>query len=328
MSDFFAALTDRVAHIPGVEQVGLIDALPMGRNRAWTFRLPEQATDEDDFVTFFPHIVDPGYVPAMRIPLVAGRNFTRDDTGESQLVVLMNETGARRVFGSAEAAIGRRIRQWQPEDWEVVGVVRDVRHVSPEEGPGIQVYMAMTQMYDFRTMDMVVRSDRTAEQIAGVVAAAIREVDSSMPNREFWTVRSTVDRAVSARRFTLGILAAYGAAALLLAGLGIYGVLGHSVAERTPEIGIRMALGASAGAVVGSVLGRTLGLTVLGIVAGAVTSLAGARLLESFLYGVSATDPVTFGGMAVVLLVVAAAAGALPAARAARLNGVRALRAE
>lgn len=327
-SDFFAALTDRVAQVSGVDRVGLIDALPLGRNRTWVFRLPGQADDDENYTPFFPHIVDPGYLPAMRIPLVAGRNFTRDDTGESQLVVLINETGARRVFGGAEEAVGRWIRQWQPENWQVVGVVRDTRHVSPEEGSGIQVYMPMTQMGDYRTMDMVVRSRRSTDQIAGAVASALREIDPSMPTREFWTVQSTVDRAVSARRFTLGILTAYGLAALLLAGLGIYGVLAQSVAERTPEIGIRMALGASAPEVVRGILARTLVLAVGGIVIGAGLSAWAGGLMGSLLYGVSATDPVTFVAMALILLAVAGLAGTLPARRAARTRGLQALRAE
>jgi ABC-type antimicrobial peptide transport system permease subunit len=262
----------------------------------------------------------------MRVPLVSGRNFTRDDTGDTQPVVLVNESGARRLFG-AEEALGRGLR-FSGREWEVVGVVADVRHVSPEAGPGVQVYMPMTQLWDFNTVDMVVRSPRPTEQVVGAVASALREMDSSMPTREFWTVRSTVDRALSARRFTLGILTAYGLAALLLAGLGIYGVLAQSVAERTPEIGIRMALGASAAEVVRSVLGRTMGLSLVGIGVGVALSVWATRLVGSLLYGVSATDPATFVGMALVILLVAAAAGALPAARAARTRGLRALRAE
>jgi len=209
-----------------------------------------------------------------------------------------------------------------------VGIVRDVRHVSPEAGSGVQVYMPMTQMGDFRTMDMIVRSGRPTDRIAQSVAAALRELDAAMPTREFWTVRSIVDRAVSARRFTLGILTAYGAAALLLAALGIYGVLAQSVAERKPEIAIRMALGASAPGVVRGILGHTLVLAGIGIGAGALVSLGGARLVASLLYGVGATDPVTFIGMATVLLLVAAGAGTLPAVRAARTRGLQALRAE
>jgi ABC-type antimicrobial peptide transport system permease subunit len=147
-----------------------------------------------------------------------------------------------------------------------------------------------------------------------------------MPTDELWTVRSSVNRAVSARRFTLLVLGAFGAAALLLATLGIYGVLAHSVAERTPEIGIRMALGASAAGVVSSVLGRMLLLTVVGVTAGVGLSLMATRLLMSQLYGVSATDPMTLVMMAVLLLAVAAAAGAVPATRAVHTQALIALR--
>jgi ABC-type antimicrobial peptide transport system permease subunit len=150
------------------------------------------------------------------------------------------------------------------------------------------------------------------------VAEALREIDPAMPVGETWTVDSTVDRALSARRFMLGVLGAFGIAALLLAVLGVYGVLSHSVAERETEMGIRMALGASGPTVVRSVLGRTVALAGLGVVAGAVLSLIATRLLASLLYGVSPTDPITFVGMALVLLAAAALAGAVPAVRAAR----------
>lgn len=326
-STHFAALADRVSQVPGVEGVGLIDALPLGRNRNWILRVVGVPESDESGVGFFPHIVDAGYLPAMRIPLTSGRNFTSHDTGETRPVVLMNESGARQVFEGQEP-LGRFIRLWQDEPWEVVGIVQDVRHVSPEEGPGVQVYMPMTQMGDYRTMDMVVRSRRRVDQIAGAVAGALREMDPAMPAREFWTVRSTVDRAVSARRFTLGILTAYGAAALLLAALGIYGVLAQSVAERAPEIAIRRALGASAPGVVGGILGHTLVLAGTGIAVGAVTSLGVTRLVASMLYGVGATDPVTFIVMALVLLCVAVAAAMLPALRAAHTRALEALRSE
>jgi ABC-type antimicrobial peptide transport system permease subunit len=175
---------------------------------------------------------------------------------------------------------------------------------------------------------MVVRSPLPARRVTEAVAAVLKEIDPDMPSRETWTLQSTVDRAVSARRFTLGILGAYGIVALLLAGLGIYGVLAQSVSERTPEIGIRIALGASAGKVAWSVMGRTLFLAAMGIGAGALLSVWCVKLVASLLYGVQATDPFTFGAMAVVLLSVAAVAGLLPAARAARTRGTRALPAD
>jgi predicted permease len=324
---FYAALTDRVAAVPGVEQVGLIDALPLGRARTWAFRVVGVPKEMDTDDELFPHVVDPGYLTAMRIPLVAGRNFTDYDTEDVTRVALINRSGARRVFGN-EDVLGRRITLWGPWEWEIVGVVDDVRHVSPEMPAGIQLYLPMAQMFDYTTMDMVVRSALPVEPLVAAVTSALQEVNASMPTREFWTIESTVERSVSARRFTLGILSAFGTTALLLAGLGIYGVLAQSVAERKAEIGIRMAVGASARDVVRSLLGRTLWLTGAGIAAGAALSLGSASLLRSLLYGVSATDPGTFAAIAVVLLLVAGAAAALPAARAARTRGTTVLMAE
>jgi putative ABC transport system permease protein len=325
-SDFFAALAARVASVPGVSAVGLIDELPLGQSRTWPFEVvgvPDDGEEATDRI--FPHVIDPGYLAAMRIPVIEGRGFSRHDTEETTPVVLLNESGARRLF-TGESALGRHVRTFAPWDWEVVGVVNDVRHLSPEMDPGVQVYFPMAQMPDYPRPDMVVRSRLPLTQTIAAVSAALREVDPTMPTGEFWTLESTVDRAVSARRFTLLVLAAFGAAALLLAALGIYGVVAHSVAERTAEIGIRMALGASAAGVFGSVLGRTLLLAGLGVAAGVVLSLLGTRLLMSLLYGVSATDPSTFVAIALGLLTVAAAAGAVPAARAAHTRAWVALR--
>lgn len=326
---FYAELAERVAAIPGIEAVGLTDALPLGRNRSWTLRVVDRPDEEETQpgIGFFPHIVDPGYLRGMRIPLLEGRNISPDDTEQTAPVVLMNETGARRVFGGDDA-LGQRFRTWGPWEWEVVGIVRDVRHLSPEMDPGVEVYFPVAQMPDFHTLDLIVRSRLPAAQIVAAVRAALRQVDPAMPTGEFWTLRSTVDRALSARSFTVTVLTAFGAVALLLAAIGIYGVLAYSVAERTTEIGIRMALGASAADIVRGVLGRTLLLAGAGSLAGAALSLPSARLVGSLLYGVSATDPATFVAGGLVLLAVAAAAGAIPATRAVRIEVIGALKGE
>ena len=325
-SDFFGTLTARIASVAGVDAVGLIDELPLGQSRTWPFRVVGAADDGEEATDrVFPHVIDPGYLPAMRIAVLEGRGFERYDTEETAPVVLLNESGARHFFGS-ESALGRHVRTFGEREWEVVGVVRDVRHLSPEMDPGVQVYFPIAQMPDYPVPEMVVRSRLPLPQVIAAVRAALGQVDPAMPTDEVWTLASTVDTAVSARRFTLLVLGAFGVAALLLAALGIYGVLAHAVAERTLEIGIRMALGASAGGVVGGVLGRTLQLAGLGVAAGVVLSLLGTRFLGSLLYGVSATDPPTFVAMAVVLLAVAAAAGAVPAARAAHTRALVALR--
>jgi putative ABC transport system permease protein len=330
-ADFYANLTRKVGEIPGVERVGVVDALPLGWNRSWVFTRPDQPdsqerTDRSNRFAFFPFLVDPGYVPTMKIALVAGRNLASTDAADAPPVVLMNESGARRVFPEGNP-VGRYIL-FNERNVEVVGITRDIHNVSPETAPGIQVYFPLAQRGGMSVMSMVVRSELPTARLAAAVSATLKQIDPAMPTHEFWTLESTVDRAVSARRFTLAILTVYGVVALLLAGLGIYGVLAQNVAERTPEIGIRMALGATAGSVMGGVLVRTLALAGGGTVLGAVLAAWSGRLVGSLLYGVRATDPITYAGMALVLMVVAGVAGLLPARRAARTGGVRALRAD
>lgn len=325
--NFFDAAAQRVAEVPGIEAVGLIDALPLGRNRSWGFSVVGQPDLDLDGVGMHPHIVDAGYLEAMKTPLRSGRHLSRDDVAGGAQAVVINTTGARLLFGN-RPAVGQYVQLWQEDPWEIVGVVDDVRHVSPESDAGIQMYFTMSQMPDFGTIEMVVRGSRPVAATVSGVRAALAELDPNMPTREFWTMNDSVARAVSARRFLLQVLAAFGGAALLLAGLGIYGVLAYSVAERRSEIGIRMALGASAPMVLKSVIGRTVLLASVGIAIGLLASFVTSRLLDSLLFQVGGTDPLTLVAMAVVLMLVALAAGAVPAARAARMKGVRALQSE
>jgi predicted lysophospholipase L1 biosynthesis ABC-type transport system permease subunit len=206
------------------------------------------------------------------------------------------------------------------EEWQVVGVVADVRHQSLEEASGLEAYMPMTQQLDWGTLEMVVRSSLPPPSLVRQVRAALLAIDPTMPNGDFQALDAIVDRAVSPRRFILLLLGAFAGTALLLAALGIYGVLSYSVTQRTPEIGIRMALGESGARVLGRVMGRTMALASVGVVIGAVASLAAARLLGSLLYGVAPTDALTFAAVAAILLLVAALAGYLPARRAARTD--------
>jgi predicted permease len=324
---FYHELAARVAAVPGVDRVGLIDALPLGRNRTWSYRIVG-APEKDEVETLFPHIIDPGYLETLRIPLRRGRAFTEADDRSSRPVILLNETAAARLFPGGDA-IGQRIvtggADWE---WEVIGIVADVRHVSPEDDPGIQIYFPIAQNPNFGTMDLVVRSRMPIEALTGAVSRAMAEVDPAMPTREFWTLEATLDRTLSPRRFTLQVLGGFGIAALILAALGIYGVLAHSVAERTREFGIRIALGASPVRVRRGVLGRTLLLASAGIGIGLAAALATTRLLRSMLFGVSPVDPATIAGMIVILVVVATLSGIVPARRATRADALEALRSE
>lgn len=327
MADFFRQVTAEVAGLPGVDEVGLVDALPLGKNRNWGFRAVGEA-ETDEPLGMFPHLVDPGYRAAMGIPLLDGRDFSWDDTGETAPVVLINETAAETLYGD-ESALGRQLAIGGGEDpWTIVGVVADVRHVSPEGPSGIEIYLPIAQRWDFGTLDLVVRSDRPVADLAAAVSSTLDDLDPSMPTREFTPLAATVARSVSPRRFTLRILSAFGVVALVLAGLGIYGVLSHSVAERRREIAIRMAMGATGGEVRRSLVGRTLLLATAGLVLGLAVGLPGTRIVESLLFGVTPADPLTLGALSALLLGVAAASGAIPAIRASRTDSMKVLRNE
>ena len=321
---FYDEMVSNVAAVPGVEAVGLVDALPLGTNRTWGTRVVDKEYEDDQGESFFPHIVDERYLAAMEIALVEGRYFTRDDTSESSAVVIVNETAARTMFPNGEA-LGRSISSFDTEI-RVVGVVADVKHRALELEPDSEIYFPMAQLWAFQTIEMVVRTALPPASIAGPVGAAVHRVEAQMPTEDYRSLDSVVESSVSPRRFTLQLLVAFAMSALLLAGVGIYGVLSYSVTERIPEIGIRMALGEPAEDVRNSVVGPTALLATVGVVIGALASLAGTRLLGSLLYDVEPTDPLTFTGMITLLMVVALVSGLIPAIRASRTDPADALR--
>lgn len=325
---FYDQLVESVQALPGVEAAGLSDCLPLGRNRSWGVRVQGVVYEEGSYPpSAFPRIVDHRYLQAMEIDLHEGRYFTADDLGEeAPRVIIVNETGARILF-PGESALGRVLLTGPEDGWEIVGVVADTRHRSLEEDSGIEMYLPMGQLV-WPTLEMVVRSRLPLATLLGPVKAAIRQVDPGMPAGDFRTLGSMVDRSVSPRRFTLILLAGFAGTALLLAALGIYGVLSYTVTQRIPEIGIRMAMGESGGRVLARVVARTMALAGVGALLGIAVALVVSRLMSSLLYGVEASDPLTFMSMTAVLLTVAAFAGFLPARRASRTDPMIALRVE
>jgi len=321
---FYQDLAEKVEAVPGVKAVGLSDCLPLGRNRSWGIQVQGVVYGENDpRPSVFPRIVDPRYIPAMGIPLLEGRQFTEDDMVETARVVIVSRSGAERMFPGQDAVGG--VLLFSGEEWEIVGVVGDVRHQSLEEPSGMEMYLPMGPT-GWPTLEMVVRSPLPAASLVGPVRAALSSTDPGMPTGDFRTLRSMVDRAVSPRRFTLFILGGFGGASLLLAALGIYGVLSYSVSQRRSEIGIRMALGESGGQVLGSVVGNTLALAGVGVAVGLVGAWVVSGLMASLLFQVEPTDGVTFLATPAILLAVAAAAGFLPALRAARTDPMAALK--
>jgi predicted permease len=271
-------------------------------------------------------MISEGYFRAMGIPLKAGRDFTERDTKGALNVIILNETAARTLF-PGEDPLGQIVLADQPER-TVVGVVGDVRHMALEEGSGNEFYIPMRQTQDYGVVDLVVRSSLPMTELASRLREALRPIEPNLPTSNLRTMQTVVDRAASPRQFVVILLGGFAAFALILASLGIYAVISYSVSQRQNEIGIRMALGASPGTVKQLILGETLRLAGIGAAIGFVGALVATRLARSLLYGVTATDPVTFGGMIAVLGCVALVAGYLPALRAGRIEPVTLLRSE
>jgi predicted permease len=323
---YYEDLAREVESLPGVISVGLTDTLPLGRNRSWGLRARGEADEEGESSGAFPRLVDSGYLETMRVPLVSGRYLTPDDTSETENVVVINEALARALWPTRDA-INQYIVLGDTE-WRVVGVITNVRHTSLEEEGRNEIYFSIKQHWDWWAMELVIRSEVPPDTLINPVRATLREVDSTLPTDGYQTLNQVVDTAVSPRRFILLLLEAFALTALVLASLGIYGVLSYSVARRAPEIGIRMALGASAAQVQRKVLIRTLALTGAGVVIGLVGAFSLTRLVESLLFGIEATDPLTYAVVILVLGAIAGLAGYLPARRAALVDPMRVLGAE
>jgi predicted permease len=321
---YFAEVLHRALDVPGVYAAGLSDALPLGHNRTWGIAAKGQVYTEENYPEGYVRIVSDGYLKAMGVPLRAGRDFAESDTASSEQVIIINESLARRLW-PGENAIGKVIRADHP-DRTVVGVVGDVRHLGPERGSGLEFYIPMSQTDDHASVDLIVRTSLNTGELTTRLREALKPIEPNLATSNLRTIQQLVDTAVSPRRFVALLLGGFAAFALILASLGIYAVISYSVAQRTQEIGIRMALGATAGSLQAGILGQTLKLAAIGMVVGTIASWALARTLATLLFGVTSTDPVTFAGMLLLLTAVAALAGYLPARRASRIDPITALR--
>jgi putative ABC transport system permease protein len=319
---FAADVQRRVTAIAGIEAVGITDMLPLDRNRQWD--LGRTGDDRRYWPSAFVYMTSPGYLDAMRIPLRAGRDFSAHDMADSRSVIILNETIARQLWPDRDP-IGQSVVS--DVERRVVGVVADVRQTSLEESAVAQMYLPITQA-DPVSWHLVIRSMLPINTLATQVRAALRERDPNLVTTEFRPLESLVERATSPRRFLLSLLSGFSSIALLLACLGIYGIVSYGVAQRSREIGVRMALGATAGDIRRDVLGGTLRLTLTGLLIGVAGALAGARLVSSLLFETASTDPITFTATTLLLVTVSLVAGFVPAQRAARIDPMQALRAE
>ena len=314
----------RASMIPGVEAAGITDNLPMSRNRSWGIKAKGGDYDGGKFQGVFVYIVSPGYVRAMGIRLTEGRDISWADIFNNENVVIINETVARKLWPGQDP-IGRLALTGGAEA-RVIGVIADVRETNAEENAGWQMYLPATKQFGPEGAELVVRSKLPPASLATAVMSTLRQISPGQPAAEFKPIQNLVDHATSPRRFFVLLVGIFAGLGLLLASLGIYGVISYSVTRQTQEIGIRMALGATAARVQAGVIARTLRLALLGIAAGTVASFAVARGIASLLFGTEPTDPATLAGMILLLTAVAFFAGYIPARRASRINPMTALR--
>jgi len=325
---FCQHILEQVRTLAGVEAAGMVNRLPLGGPSGMSSVYFERTNQEpgtldatDDTIT------TPGYFHAMGIPLLQGRSFTEQDTTNAPLVVVVDEQVARLAW-PGESALGKRMRSNPDSPWaEVVGVVGHIRHENLERDQRLQIYWNYLQRARDR-MVLMVRTSGDARQLVSPVLGAIKAVDPDQPAYAVRTMTEVLEQSLAMRWFNTVVVSLFAGSSLLLAMVGIYGVIAWTVRQRTREIGVRIALGAQRSAVLALVLRRGLKLAGAGIVLGLVGALVLTQLLRSLLFGVGPADPVTFAAVSLLLVLVGLLACWLPAQRAANVDPMEALRSE
>jgi putative ABC transport system permease protein len=329
---FYRELVERAAATHGVRSAAVSSALPLGGGGFYLGRVflaegwPEPPAGRDAQAEW--NVVGPGYFATVGMRLLRGRDFDAHDAAEGNPVIVVNETLARSMVPGQDP-LGKRIRSWRDENQlrEIVGVVADVRYFGRDDELHGLVYVPQAQNA-WRSMVLNVRTSGDPEAVVGSIRGSIRELDRGIAVANLSTMTRVLERSVAPRRASMTLLAIFAALAALLAAIGLYGVLAQAVVQRTHEIGIRMALGARAGDVARLLVGEGMRLAALGIVIGLAGALVLTRFMRGLLYEVSATDPLTYAGIAALLALVALLACYLPARRAARVDPLVALRHE
>ncbi|HYL47554.1 MAG TPA: FtsX-like permease family protein, partial [Candidatus Limnocylindrales bacterium] len=302
-----------------------------GAGESTGMRIPDlHSADEKERPYANYTIVTPGYFSAIGTSVLQGRDFSESDTGDSMPVAIINQAMAKKFWPGQNPlgkAAGVPIRKF---DMTIIGIIPDLKHLSLREEPAPEVYVPYTQnpWPSMLVMQAVVRTKADPDSVFAAVREAIHSVDSDLPLAKVTTLAAIVDTSLAQPRFSMLLLDSFGALALLLASIGIYGVISYSVAQRTQEIGIRLALGAQRKNVFGMILSQGPRLAALGIAIGLVLALGVTRLMSSFLFGVQPADPLTFAAVCALLLAVAFLACYVPARRATRVDPLTALRHE
>jgi putative ABC transport system permease protein len=323
---------ERLRALPGVESAAFAGQIPLGGNGdSYGFHIfGHMAANPAEDPSVERYSVTPDYFRTMGIPLVRGRAFTAEDRVDSPAVLIVSETTARAHFPGRDP-IGERARIGGHEEgpWRtIVGIVGDVRHADVALRATPQMYLPQAQMTDGGLVLVVRTRTDSPENLTESIRRVIHEIDPGIPTYDVASMRALVDRSAAPRRFVMRLLAAFAAAALALAAIGLYGVVAHSVGERTREIGIRVALGATPKDVIRLVLSGGAAMVGLGVAVGLLGALGASRFLRGILYEVNPTDPASLVTAVVVLAIVALLAHWLPARRAARVDPVTALRSE
>lgn len=327
---FYQRVTDGIRALPGVEAAGISYSLPMSTvSFAWDPITIEGYVPRSPNEKIMSNIrmVSPDYFRAMRVPLVRGRFFDeRDKRGEPETVII-NEALAER-FWPNEDPLGKRLQMTRRGVWHtIVGVIRDAKQFQTEKEPPISIYFPFEQSLA-RNLYLVVRTTSDPTAMTPGIVRAIQSVDADMPAFDVATMEQRMSDFLARRRFAMVLLAVFAAIAVLLAAVGIYGVMSYAVTQRTNEIGIRMALGAQTSDVLRLIVGQGMAMTVAGVVIGLLLAVAASRLVTTQLFDITTTDPVTFLAVATMLVMVALIACYLPARRATRVDPVIALRCE
>jgi predicted permease len=324
---YFDEVVRAVQSVPGVQALGLTDALPLGDNfgwRRWNASADAAQHAGDERIQPLVRVVDEGYLAAMKIPVRSGRTFAGADDRSSEPVIIVNEVLAGKLWPGKDP-IGRIVKT-SGVNRRVVGVVGGVRYFGLDRDIDAEMYLPLRQTGDYQSVDLVVRGAIPPTTVAAGVRAALRRVDPSLPVVEFRTMDDLVDHSVFARRFIVLLVAGFAAFGLVLSCLGIYAVISYSVSQRTQEIGIRMALGATPANLRTTIFEETGVLVLLGIVMGVPASWMASRAIRGLLFDVGASDPVTYASVLAVLAIVAVLAGYVPARRATRIDPAIALR--
>jgi predicted permease len=317
----------RLRRLPGVESAGFVTNLPLADPRGIGFRI--EGGPANEFHNADNALVSEDYFQAMGIPLLHGRGFREQDTASTPLVAVVNQTLARTYFSGTDP-IGKRLLWGDRAPFTIVGIAGDVRFSALDADVAPMIYMSNFQVSSgvSRHAVFVVRTSGEPASLARTASETIWSVDKDLPVFGVTTMNEVLAASVAQRRFSMSLLGGFAVLALLMAALGLYGVLSYSVSQRMHEMGLRMALGANARDLMGLVVGQGIRVVLAGVVAGLLASFAATRLLSGMLFGVSPLDPFTFATVAVVLVAAALLASFVPARRATRVDPIVALRYE